>query len=209
MRTRLRPGRLRNRLRSRRCVPHGGNGARGSRPRGNRGPDGGQGWKGGVATTATTTRGPPPAVLRHQPSSPRRLRGRLRTLCFVRSSAGLRTHGHGGQASSCSCRFPGQGPSANGRFVPNYRCGAVPEWPSRRHRASLSIRWRQPPPEPTGHKIVGVHGRVNANILWITGKALPHKQYAVAGHFPARTGGRRPPIRDAQSSPEGPDSRPD
>ena len=33
MRTRLRPGRLRNRLRSRRCVPHGGSGARGSRPR--------------------------------------------------------------------------------------------------------------------------------------------------------------------------------
>ena len=46
-----------------------------------------------------------------------------------------------------------------GGVVPNYRCGAVPEW-REASPASLFIR-RLATPRTDGHKIVGVYGSVN------------------------------------------------
>ena len=93
-------------------------------------PDGGQQWGSGVAgdATAQTDCGRPasPAL------SPRRFRGRHRAVCIARLSAGLRTHGREGRAFFLHPPLPKAWRlSAGGGFVPNYRCGAVPEWRER------------------------------------------------------------------------------
>ena len=57
-------------------------------------------------------------------------------------------------------RFPDRS-SADGGFVPNHRCGAVPDWPRRRHRLPVLIR-RLGDDGTDWPKIVGWSGGVNA-----------------------------------------------
>ncbi len=105
----------------------------------------------------------PPALPRRQPSSPRRLRSRHRALCFARLSAGLRTHGRGGggllllpplpKASGLSAwwRVRSQLPLRGSAGLAIEGVTGFPFNPAGSN-----------PPEPTGHKIVGVNGPVNA-----------------------------------------------
>ncbi|MNV55071.1 hypothetical protein D3C71_1472940 [compost metagenome] len=81
---------------------------------------------------------------RRQPSSPRRHRSRHRAVCFARLSAGLRTHGHEGGGLLLLRRFPRSEPQCIDGVVPIYRCGAVLEWPTRRHQLPFQSGERKP-----------------------------------------------------------------
>lgn len=101
------------------------------------------------------------AVPRHQPSSPRRHRSRHHAVCIAWLSAGLRTHGHEGEAFSYSAASQGLSLSADvaGSF-PITAAGQCRNG----HEGITGFPFNPVganPPEPTGHKIVGVGGRVN------------------------------------------------
>ncbi len=97
---------------------------------------------------------------RHQPSSPRRHRSRHHAVCIAWLSAGLRTHGQEGGGLLLLRRFPRPVPQCCWRGRSQLPLRGSAGLALKASPASLLIR-RKIPPEPTGHKIVGVYDRVN------------------------------------------------